>query len=658
MNFNKKSLSLLLLFEGMSYAAAATLRKASQGYDDLNKEIVDEEYGETLFNGSMDFNSIEQEEPRSGSDYENFIDIDEKMEERMKAINEEEMKSGNGGLYRNDGDVKCFTGTDDEVTEQCNGKCCSGGTDDAPACSFPRNTICEGSCIGEGACLFGPSTVVGVNSCVGVRSCRHAYAKIGNGSCRGNSACHAMYRPPTRAVIGAKSCIGRYSCQGLEKRFEAVSYSFSIGKGSCNGHTACKQLGLYMKEIIIGNYSCNGDAVCYKTDFNEKDIGESIIIGNRYCNDQNDGCSGNQDVTKIVLMGTAMNVRFNKFGIIDETFEDIPLTAESYPISANEAIVTFLKEGTDAESVVNDLTDFEVIYNVKDLINIVGGPPDHPSDNFDAPYWDKLTRVIVMRNKRGSDKASTALGNEMQLPLRWRDYTVDDVAEAVYDEYPGMVQANFLEDLISGKYGAVQYNTDIIPRRANAQFLRGIIMLADINTWSIRLVGPHNFGAKWFAGRARPEEVAWMIHEDMIEAPALIHREIGNIENFNKATDFTRYNREGRAGSPRHPSWPAMHSAGSNMSFWIQVVMNLTPRQLCEVKKVDFAVSFARTVAGVHFEDDNMAGLSMGQEIMARALPGHLAKTYNSNLNAVAALVNAKRFKWEDYQPLEDCNSL
>ena len=67
-----------------------------------------------------------------------------------------------------------------------------------------------------------------------------------------------------------------------------------------------------------------------------------------------------------------------------------------------------------------------------------------------------------------------------------------------------MVQANFLEDLNNGAYGAIEYS-DLIPRRSNAQFLRGMIALADLNTWSMGVVGPHNFAAKWFAGRARPE---------------------------------------------------------------------------------------------------------------------------------------------------------
>ena len=152
------------------------------------------------------------------------------------------------------------------------------------------------------------------------------------------------------------------------------------------------------------------------------------------------------------------------------------------------------------------------------------------------------------------------------------------------------------------------------------------------------------------------QEVAYLIRTGEIDAPAKITRKINRIRNFNQATDFTRYDREDRPGSPRHPSWPAMHSAGSNLSFWLGVVLNLTPRQLCEAKRVDWAVSFARTVAGVHFEDDNIAGLDMGQEIVARELPRYFSEKYDSDMDTVTALVNERRFKWGDYEPLTDCD--
>ena len=77
--------------------------------------------------------------------------------------------------------------------------------------------------------------------------------------------------------------------------------------------------------------------------------------------------------------------------------------------------------------------------------------------------------------------------------------------------------------------------------------------------------------------------------------------------------------------------------------------MNLTLEQLCEVKAVDNAISYARTVAGVHYISDNIAGLNMGQEVLAHTLPQFLVDRYGSDLSAVMRKVDALRFDWQDY---------
>jgi hypothetical protein len=54
--------------------------------------------------------------------------------------------------------------------------------------------------------------------------------------------------------------------------------------------------------------------------------------------------------------------------------------------------------------------------------------------------------------------------------------------------------------------------------------------------------------------------------------------------NLKSATDFTAY----PEGSPTHPSWPAMHSASSAASFWLDIIMDLTEDQLCEARMLDW----------------------------------------------------------------------
>lgn len=70
-------------------------------------------------------------------------------------------------------------------------------------------------------------------------------------------------------------------------------------------------------------------------------------------------------------------------------------------------------------------------------------------------------------------------------------------------------------------------------------------------------------------------------------------------------TAFTAY----PEGSPTHPAWPAMHSAASSASLWLAVVADLTEEQYCQVLRTDFAVAYARTVAGVHYPSECMIGV-------------------------------------------------
>eukprot|EP00957_Ditylum_brightwellii_P084052 6390350-Ditylum_brightwellii.AAC.1 len=102
-----------------------------------------------------------------------------------------------------------------------------------------------------------------------------------------------------------------------------------------------------------------------------------------------------------------------------------------------------------------------------------------------------------------------------------------------------------------------------------------------------------------------------------------------------------------------------MHSAASSMSLWLQIVLNLTPRQLCEAKKVDYAVAFARTIAGVHYKDDNIAGLNLGQFVVSQQIASYLNNTYpGSDMRRVMDKLDTSRFDWNKYAPLEKCHLL
>ncbi len=110
--------------------------------------------------------------------------------------------------------------------------------------------------------------------------------------------------------------------------------------------------------------------------------------------------------------------------------------------------------------------------------------------------------------------------------------------------------SNTKSDILREVYGTAELDLNIIPYRTNEEFLRKDFMFALLNGWSMSVVGPHNFVAKWYAGRARPEEVVWLIKRGKIRgAPSDIERDVREM-NIRKASDFTAYDE----GCPNHVS--------------------------------------------------------------------------------------------------------
>jgi hypothetical protein len=183
-----------------------------------------------------------------------------------------------------------------------------------------------------------------------------------------------------------------------------------------------------------------------------------------------------------------------------------------------------------------------------------------------------------------------------------------------------------------------------------------VIRLADLNTWAIGAVAPTDFDLKWYMGRPRPEDVAYKIAEGELTANDGVPQDIISkidLMDLDSATTFTQRIFE---GSPTHPSWPAMHSAASSASFWFVVPLNLNEDQYCEALRVDYAVSYARTVAGVHYPTDNNAGLNLGQQIMAEQLAHHFERKYVSDRDEVQAKIDGLRFDWANFNP-ETCST-
>jgi hypothetical protein len=138
-----------------------------------------------------------------------------------------------------------------------------------------------------------------------------------------------------------------------------------------------------------------------------------------------------------------------------------------------------------------------------------------------------------------------------------------------------------------------------MPFRSAVDYVGTQVRIAALNTWTVEAVGPVNFMLKWAMGVPRPEEMAWLIASGAFTTDDGVPQDIiDDLKSMNlkHAADFTAY----ETGSPMHPSWPAMHAAASMCSFWIPAMVKVTPEQYCESLRIDYAVAYARTVAGVH----------------------------------------------------------
>jgi membrane-associated phospholipid phosphatase len=341
----------------------------------------------------------------------------------------------------------------------------------------------------------------------------------------------------------------------------------------------------------------------------------------------------------------ALNIRFNKFPFADATGPPegiLPLGQSDYPMTFDTASI--LQETTLAHSIMKE-GDYECRNdNVYEWIETLGGWPNYPSSNSSNPYWQELREVVELQAIR-LENEDTPASEIMPLPQLWSNYTLRNVTDAVHLPILG---THHLALLVEFNKAGLEIDETILPTRGARDFIGREIRLTDLASWAIGEVAAVNFWLKWTVGRPRPEEVAWLIATgnltqadgvpgDIVEA--INSMELASPENL---TAFPE-------GCPPHPSWPAMHAAASGMSLWLPVVAKLSQEQYCQVLLLDYAVSFGRTVAGVHYPDDNIAGQNFAQEFISRALPRMLARRYGADRELVRNKIAQYRFDWNTF---------
>jgi len=309
---------------------------------------------------------------------------------------------------------------------------------------------------------------------------------------------------------------------------------------------------------------------------------------------------------------------------------------------------------TTADSVILP-GDYQLRHNAQDndanyWLQYAGGTPYFPGTDGDL-FWNELRHVVDVQIARRSNTVPSSVNC---WPATWNTThtTLEECAEAVKGEYPGFHQQTFIETLFATK--KLEFHRDIAPFRSVADFVATQVRIASINSWSVEVISAITFLIKWHVGMPRPEELVWMIHLGAYTAeadgvPQDIVEKIASME-LTHPEEFTAYNID---GCPQHPSYPAMHSAASTVSYWLPAIVQLTGEQYCEALRVDYATAYARTVAGVHYPQDNIAGLNIGQRIVREKFPAMMVDKYGYQHDKLQARLEALSFDWNTFDAVE-----
>jgi hypothetical protein len=190
-----------------------------------------------------------------------------------------------------------------------------------------------------------------------------------------------------------------------------------------------------------------------------------------------------EEAVVVVVEADDLLIRFSKIVFPDDaSLYDLvlPLSPIDYPIRG--VLADTLKRQSIAHSVITQ-DDFEVRnVSLSHYIQAIGGMPSFPSSNSSAEFWNEFTEVMDIRQDRLDGVNATDL---MELPAIWSGYTLDQVADAVHDEYPASHHVELLKTFF-GQGLELDYN--ILPFRSQRDFIGLEVRMADLLTWAFSVV--------------------------------------------------------------------------------------------------------------------------------------------------------------------------
>lgn len=173
-------------------------------------------------------------------------------------------------------------------------------------------------------------------------------------------------------------------------------------------------------------------------------------------------------------------------------------------------------------------------------------------------------------------------------------------------------------------------------------------MVEHIVGWAIETVHHTAFAHKYYYGTLRPEEYAfeWASGRISSKYDRLYEKRINKEAVLEDMRSFTLY----PEGSPNHPSLGAMHSAVAALPLILAVLFKLNKFQKEQCKLTGRFIADCRTIARVHYIQDNDYGLDLGETAIEKILPAKLAE-WGADPQKVLEVVKANRTEWRSYKP-------
>lgn len=261
--------------------------------------------------------------------------------------------------------------------------------------------------------------------------------------------------------------------------------------------------------------------------------------------------------------------------------------------------------------------------------------PLYPEDPM---FWGQMHEVI-QEVCAARDRANYM--RRFSAPLRaMGNKTAADAARIVHQDWPGDIL------LIAAKAVASRgFRT--FTRTTQSNFTDATVLLNHLLNMAPWIVSPSSFCAKWVYMVPRPEEVAGAIARGQIMAPDWVMHALRNMMDLSIiAADqrkFTMY----PEGSPKHPSYSAMHAAaGGAAATIIKTMLTLDSESTHSVNVTAENMAHFRATAGVHYPRDNAVGLWLGQEAVTRWLPGYLHAELGFDIAQVQSIIASVRCDW------------